>query len=490
MRWVVSVPSYQRRKHSTDARTMALQIEQRDGTPERTVLTGMVLTRAVLGPIAARWRPDMFASKVGALVGGWCVRHYERYDRAPGTAIADYFAAWAESARDRESADSVARFLDGLSAESARLKATLTPAHVLDVAQVLFNRVRLLQHQESITADLQSGDVARALERVEAFRRVEVGTGAGIDVLTDDAAWDAMFNYRQTSLIDLPGGLRGFYEGALSRDAFVAWMAPFKRGKSLIIQDMAWRCVEQGVPTAYFECGDMSEPQVLARWAPRIAGRPLSAGPRGQLTLSIPVGIQKPDPPRGLAPLETTIEVYHNDVTPAEHKARRVEWADRVGGGTWKLSCHPAGTLTVAAAEAVLETWKRDGFNPGAVFFDYADLLAAPAGVKEFRDQSTENWKRLRGLSQKWHCLVGTVTQTNAKSPDKWVLDRGDFADDVRKFGQVTEFYGLNQTAAEKEVGIYRINCLMSRNRNLPADRCVYCAGDLLLGDPFRVSVW
>lgn len=470
---------------------MPLKIEQRDGGPERAVLTGMVLSRAVVARIAPHWRPDLFASRVGQLVGGWCVRHFEKYGRAPAENIGNYFSAWAETNRDKDAADSVARFLDGLSAESARLKNTTHPDHILDMAGVLFNRVRLLQHQESVAADLEGGDVARALDRMAAFRKIEIGAGAGIDVLADDAAWDAAFNLRQVSLIELPDGLREFYEGALCRDAFVAWQAPFKRGKSFCIQDMAWRCVEQEVQTAYFECGDSSEPQVLQRWGARIMGRPLSCGPRGRLVINHPVSIRKPEgDPKGLALVETRAGIYYDDVTAADLKAKRMEWVDRVGAKTFKLSCHPARSLTVAAAETIIDGWMRDGWLPGAIFFDYADLLAPPAGVKEARDASTENWMRLRGLSQKLHCLVGTVTQTNAKSPDIWALGRGDFADDVRKFGQVTEFYGLNQTPQEKEAGVYRLNCIMSRNRETYDQRCCYCASDLASGNPFAASVY
>jgi hypothetical protein len=463
---------------------MALRVERRDGSGERSVLIGMVVSRAVLGAVAARWETNLFASRWANLVGGWAVEHYTKYHKPPGRSIEHYFDRWAESGKDKETVQLVETFLSGLSEEYERLKRTTSPDHLLDVAGRLFNRVRLQQHKEAIEGDLEVGDVEKAMERLDAFRKVELGLGSGVGVLTEETMMAAAFESRAVPLIEYPDALGNFFSVALARDAFVSFMGKEKIGKSFWLMDMAMRAVEQGRRTAYFEVGDNSQHQVMRRIGVRAAARPITPG-----RYYLPVGIETPDG-KNLPAVDQRREVFAAglDADGAWDAVRRL--GERVGPDMLKLSCHPNSTISVRGIETILEGWERDGWLPDCIFIDYADILAPLDNRAETRDQINANWKAMRALSQRLHCLVVTATQTDADSYDAKVLKRGNFSEDKRKYAHVTGMVGINQTDREKAEGLYRLNWVVLRELEFSESKCVWTAGCLAIGNPAIVSTF
>jgi hypothetical protein len=141
--------------------------------------------------------------------------------------------------------------------------------------------------------------------------------------------------------------------------------------------------------------------------------------------------------------------------------------------------------LTVAAMRSLLLTEVRKGWPVDAVFVDYADILAPPAGfVGDSREATNENWKQLRRLSQELHCLVVTATQTKATSYAAKGLDMTHFSEDKRKFAHVTGMVGINQDVDEKEAEVQRLNFVVRRERRFVTTRYCHVAGCLTLGNP------
>lgn len=462
---------------------MALNVVKRDSSAERQVLVGMLVSRVVLGPIAARWpEAGLFASKWANLVGSWAVSHYRRYDgKAPGQAIEHYYKTWAATG-DTETADLVEGLLVGLSDEAERLKSRLSPDHLLDVANDLFERVHIKRLIEQADAYLETGQPAKARELLSRSRKVEIGLGAGINVLTDDAAFQSALEDLPESLISYPDALGNFFGKSLYRGAFVAFMGKAKIGKSYLLQDLAWQAVEQGRNVAYFELGDSSQPDVLQRFAARMCGRPLDLQ-----RYSVPTWMETSgtrEPPQ----LRCDRRETHHALTVVEERATRRRWAERVGADRFKLSCHPSGSVGVAGVETILEVWERDDWRPDIIICDYVDIMAATDAKMEKRDQVNQTWIGLRSLSQKRRCLVVTATQIKAEGFDAWILDRSHFSEDNRKYNHVTGMVGINQTKQEKEAGVYRLNWLLGRQLTFSENKCVWTAGCLAIGSPFCLS--
>ena len=156
------------------------------------------------------------------------------------------------------------------------------------------------------------------------------------------------------------------------------------------------------------------------------------------------------------------------------------------------MSSHANRTLTVTEIESILTRWeKEENFIADVIIVDYADIMAPEIGA-DFRHQENDKWMRLRGLSQKKHALVVTVTQTDASSYEQDTLSLRNFSEDKRKFAHVTAMYGLNQdtNGREKAIGIMRINEIVVREDAFSKDTQVRVLQNLKRGQPCLESFW
>jgi hypothetical protein len=198
----------------------------------------------------------------------------------------------------------------------------------------------------------------------------------------------------------------------------------------------------------------MSQPQVMRRIASRIAQHPL-----GPETINFPMSIRR------VGKLKAVI------------KRKRIKFEDHLSVGAvlksfqrtlktkiksktsmLKLSCHPGESISAAGINTILKGWEHEGWVPDIVIVDYADVLSANDTRMDKRDAINQTWITLRAISQSYHCLVVTATQTDAKSYDAKVLSRRHFTEDKRKYGHVTGMVGLNQDQDEYKRGIMRLN--------------------------------
>jgi hypothetical protein len=369
------------------------------------------------------------------------------------------------------------------------LKQSISPDYLLDVAGKLFNRVRAVELKQSLESDLEDNNVDSALERIDKFRKIEMGLGSGINLLSDPSVIESALGETVESLVNYPDAAGGFFGRSLCRDAFIAFEGKDKVGKSFFLQDLAWRGVEQQRNVAYFEVGDMSQPQVIRRFISRACDRPIDAE-------SYPYRYEYPismDPSTGgteMPDMKTEIRRIHEPLDMTTIAAALGETSARVGGSRLKLSCHPNSSITVAGIESILEQWERDGWNADVVCIDYSDILQPLDGKIETRDQIDASWRAMRALSQKRHCLVVTATQANKDSYDSWILGRGNFSGDKRKNAHVTGMVGINQTQSEKERGLYRLNWIVRRELDFSEKRCCWLASCLAVSNVCVLSTF
>lgn len=445
----------------------------------RIVLVGMVTSDQVVTRLAPKWpKGGLFASRWENLLGLWCVNYFRKYNKAPGKAIEGMFARWAqEHAGDKETVGLVEDFLSGLAGEYAARAKQVNPEFVIDQAGQHFNEVLLTRLRDEIDGDISVGKPDDALKRMANFRKLEIGLGSYVDVFQDTAALSEAVEAgaNAESLVKYPGALGEFYGAALARENFVAILAPMKRGKTWQTVDLAHRAVMQRRRVAYFQVGDLTRNQQLARIAIRTLGRPLRAK-----KYRYPVAVEKDRP--------VWEEREVTDTIAGAEAARRMQkwYAEKVKSteSYLRLSVHANSALSMEGMAGILDDWDRDGWTPDIVVIDYADILAAPQGYSESRDGVNHNWKAMRRLSQERHCLVVTATQANAKSFNEKDLDMGHFSEDNRKFAHVTGMLGLNQTAAEKKDGLMRYNWLVLREEEFHIRDFVKVVPCLAIGNP------
>lgn len=470
-----------------------MKVTKHDGGEAKRILTAMIVDPVVVGRIAERWKPEgLFKVKWANLVGGWCVDFHNKYRAAPGQAIEGLFESWAARATDDDTISLMDRFLANVSGEYEDLAEESNSDYMIDLAGDHFNGVAMERMADIVKGHIDRGDTAAATAAVAEWDKVELGAGAGIDVMNDEAAIREAFESKTEPLITYRGALGDFFGDQLARDEFVAFTGATGRGKTWWLIDLAWQAVRQRKKVAFFEVGDMSQNQIMRRFMCRAAGHPLKP-PRGQrwpCNLKIPTSIARDaDCP--------VADVLHEDRQFDAPLRWQAAWAAcqkkmrRRKHPLLRLSVHPNSSLPATGISSALDVWERAGWVPDVVVVDYADILAVPPGYAgDSREAINATWKQLRSLSQQRHILCATATQADAASYTANTISRSNFSDDRRKNDHVTAMCGINATEEEQAAGVFRLNWTKRREEEYIESRCVHVAGCLSLGRPAILSTF
>ena len=464
-----------------------MKIEEVDGKIERKIIMGMVTNKEVLSKIAPQWSKEgLFRNKWCNIIGGWCVRFFLKYGKAPKASIEPVFDKWSRSA-DRDTAKLVERFLGSLSGEYEQAARVGNPSHTVDLAAGHFREVQIQRLEEDLQHARERGKIDEALNKINSFSSIELGEVGATDILSDQEALRSAFEEKTEPLIVLPGCLGHFLNHLLTVDSFVAFTAPEKTGKSFWLQELAWEAMLQRKRVAHFVIGDMSKGQVLKRYAAKAAGRPLRAC--------------KPNEPVRYPKL-----IAHQEgdkYATIEYKERNFK-KDLEWGIAWKafegvalskvksktpylrLSCHPGGSVSVLGIKSIVQGWGRNGWVPEVLVLDYADNLAAIDGKEETRHQINRTWRELRSLAQEFHNLVLTATQSSTASYNSYVIKREHFSENKMKNAHVNAMIGINQSDEEKEMDVTRLNIVQAREMEFNRNKCVHVAGCRAIG---RVAI-
>jgi hypothetical protein len=469
-----------------------MKISKRDGSKERLILISMITDKSVLGSISGKWERGLFSAKWCDLVASWCIKYFNKYGEAPNQSIEGLFESWASNGKaDESTVKLVEKFLNSLSDEYES-ETRKSSDYIIDLAGAHFNEVKLKSLARKIEGAVDNGELEEALAELTKFNRVDMGVGAGIDAFRDKDAMRKAFESANERLIEYPDDLGLFFQNIFERDGFVAFQAPEKRGKSFVLLDVAWNAALQRRKVAYFEAGDNSQNQVMRRFLTRATKHPfrLRTGFPGEVL--IPTSISR-EPDSEIADVEHSIKTYDRPLSWGRgFKACKKLLRSKIKSddAMFRIDAHPNSTLSVHKIKSILDAWERDGWIPDVIVIDYADILAAPAGFAETRDQINATWKQLRALSQQLHCLVVTATQADADSYRVHTQTKRNFSEDKRKHSHVTAMVAINQTIEEKQKGIMRLNFLDLRDGEYQEMHCIHVAGCLALANPFMKAAF
>lgn len=445
----------------------------------------MIVDSIVLGRIFSKYQPRMFKSKWANIVSKWCVGFYKRYNKAPLGHIESLFESWSATAKDESTVNLVSKFLDSLSEEYEDLGEESNSDYIIDIAGRYFNQVKIERLIESVESDIDKGELNKAHERLVGYNKIEMGVGKCIDILQDNEAIKKAFADKGESIIKFPGALGEFFGDSLEREGFIAFIGKKAIGKSFWLQEMGFQGMLQRKKVAMFEVGDMGEDQTMRRLMIRTARRT-----RRPKEIQYPIRIRKNEKSGKIIVGYKSKKFEHRLSWRRARKAcEKVMLKDvRSKESYFRLSCHNNSTISVRGICSILENWERGDWIPDIIIIDYADILNMVYPGIEGRDRINETWKQMRALSQRYHCLLITATQSDAASYDRDTMKMKNFSDDRRKIDSVTGMIGINQTASEKKKGLMRLNWVSLRDDGYHIGQCVNVAGCLEIANPAMKS--
>lgn len=508
---------------------MAVKRTQIDTALEKQILIGMIVSTEYLRDVTPIYMPDLLEIKFAPIVANWCMTYYNTYKKAPGLLIQELFESWERNNTNSEQIKYIDDFLATLSDEHEHADKFNAP-YIMDKTLVYFKKRSYQLLSDDLRYHTQNDNIEDAEQTLNEFKKVERLVSKGIDPFNDMSAIQSSFDNNYEPLFIVPGKLGELMNDQLTRDSFIALLAPEKRGKSWWLQQLGMWAHRGRCNVVEFQVGDMSEPQRVRRQHISLARK--SDKLKYCQSLLIPVldcennqknlcdsrnrasnkwgvyedGEKLPfeDAPdhnpctycsniKGSNFKGATWQYKRAPVEPLEwREAYKVsqEYLKRVRPKGYKLFTYPSRSINVTQIKAQLDLLERtEGFVPDVILIDYADILAPePNSSNEERHRKNETWLALRGLSQLRHCCVITASQADAASYYQTSITKSNFSEDKRIFGHVTAMFALNQTIEEKLAGIMRIAPLVIREDAYDESYNVHVGGSLAIGCPYLFS--
>lgn len=485
---------------------------------ERRIITGLIISTEYLNRIHKFWDSKLLESRTAKKIASWCWEFYEQYHTAPAKEIESIFVRKTKNLEKEEIQD-VEDILESLSEDYERGDKFNVP-YLFDQTIEYFEERNLNLFLGDVKDELDQGNVNQAKSLAYQYKPADISLvdDSNIDLSNKEVLKDSIHKaFLSTSqpVVTYPRQLGSFMNEQLIRGAFVAFMAPEKRGKTYLLMDMAIRAARQGSNVAFFQAGDMTQEQQLKRICIHLAKRSdnekysgkmyepvrdciwnqldqcdlkqreCDYGPFEDKWVDSYTGDKLKNPGvdyiRNKIELKELRQVYkkhRGEYKPCHNCSKYWKsnwgavWLKQVDTGSplteqeakkfaekffvkgnrrFKLSTHPSRTLTVTEIDRVLDLWEREDGFVSDLVIIDYADIMQPEIRSDFRHQENDRWMKLRGLSERRHVLVVTATQTDTRSYEKDRLSMQNFSEDKRKFAHVTAMYGLNQDRKGRE---------------------------------------
>lgn len=251
----------------------------------RSILIGLVTNKDFIEKYLEIFEEPVFKGELGTgLIEKWCLSFYKKYGTPVGQTISNaYDRAVREKMCSPEELQYIERLLMSLS--DAHDSFTVPTDYLVDIAVEEANRKRLERVQAEVDTALEKGDVSRATEAYERFKRVERGQELPKLSLIDDVDKVAdLAMSKDASPFLIP---HNAYEEEVFNQLIPGELSFFraktKGKKSYAAYEIALCSAISRESTLIFGLGDLSEADSTKRLVSMLLHRPFKDTDEGKL---------------------------------------------------------------------------------------------------------------------------------------------------------------------------------------------------------------
>jgi hypothetical protein len=498
-----------------------------DNDVEKRIVTGMIVSDPFCTSIQKMIKLQYFQIDYAKIVAGWVQEYYKAWKKAPGSTLQSVFQSEKASLAEAD-AYLIGKFLADLSKEYEDGEP-FNHEYWLDKARDYFRERSLSILKEKIEVNLIRGKIDQAEIEVKNFSKVVKELGTMSNPFEKSTIYK-IFNAENDFILRLPDEL-GDLAGDLEREWFIAFMGPMKRGKSWMLQELAFQALCCKLKVVIFSL-EMSQKEMTKRIYERLTGLAGKAGKvswstfdcernqdntcsRPERTCSKGVKapgevVIEPKEVKGYKPCvackpekneadngeyrQAVWKVWKDQKEPMDSKMvlKKTKDFERLYGSNFRVKAYPS---FIASFDDILadldDLWYTDEFVPDVICIDSLDIMAPQGGNNlSERGQIDWAWKRAKGLGGERHCLVATVLQSNRASITQKSVQQENTSEDIRKLAHVDIMFGLNQTPDEKKKGIMRVSTVVHRHKGFQFGKDVMILQGLDIGQPLLESQW
>lgn len=146
-----------------------------------------------------------------------------------------------------------------------------------------------------------------------------------------------------------------------------------------------------------------------------------------------------------------------------EHKQQVVDFYKSNRLGRLKIKHFPTNTASVYALRSHIERLDLNGFRPGLIIIDYADIMRSTRQFDSLRHELKLIYEELRGLAGEKKLGVWTASQSNKEGSSSDIVDLGNMSEAYGKAMVADIVISISRRAHEKSSGFGRI--YVAKNR-------------------------
>lgn len=418
----------------------------------------------------------LFTSKISKLVATWALDYYEAYNIAPYEYIGDIFESHKEELEDTE-IFFVQELLQKLDNKYTEIE-NYNVAYYLDKTEKFFTKQALKQLVEKMNGDIANNKLDKAEHRLTEYKKIDKQNIKGVDLFRDiDKV--TQLGLDEDSILFTPPGAFGEMTGDYRRGDFIMLLAKSKFGKSWLLQQHGvWANLMRGLNVLHLSL-EMPWKPVKDRYFQQFTGK---TSWKYTKPFSVPF-------------FDSDNSIKYCEVLPGELTKEAIEKKAKdlhmqARGSKLIIEARPANSFSIDDLKMLLdyyEEYQNTMFD--VLVIDYADLMLASNTRLDNRHQLDIIYKSLRGMAQERNILILTASQGNR---DSFKKDSGvtNIAEDIRKITHITHGIVFNQTAEEKQLGLYRASPMGERYKHFEENEEVVVLYSQHIGKMYLDSRW
>lgn len=285
------------------------------------------------------------------------------------------------------------------------------------------------KNQKLKNAILQSVELLKLGQYDDIKRNIDEAMKAGADRNIGHEYIDHIqdrFKENMRSTVQTPWDvINEIMDGGLGAGELGVFVAPAGIGKSMALVNAAAYAIQKGLDVIYYSL-ELSETYVGARFD------------------SYYTGIPSQD-------LKYNVDAVEKALSGLK--------------GRLIIKNYPTKTATINMLAAHIDKCKIQGFNPGLIIIDYADLLRDTSGKGNTRhDLALGNiYEELRGIAGTYNLPIWTASQANRSALEEDVIEADKIAESYAKVMVADFVVSLSRKTADKITGTGRWHIIKNR---------------------------
>jgi len=470
-----------------------------DSTIEKRIVTGMIVSSRYLSEIYTQTDLSYFQNPFAKTIAGWCIDHYEAYNKAPFTDIKGIFTRELPKLKLEE--ESIIEDLLEEISKRYELEKGVNVEFLLDQTMVFFKKRELEMTAGNIKVLLDRNQIEAAEDEVLQYRKIIRLTSEWCNPFDEEEVIKTL-EEDENPLFTFPGEL-GRFLGPMRHSWLIGITGPYKRGKTWLAEEFGVVGFMSGIKVCFVSL-EMPKRQMNLRVYQRLANVGKTAknylipcfdcllNMTGECNRTermnehnlmspgspIPMNIAEDNPYKPCTWCRDNDErrdwepavwrkKVHREAADRQSVVSQIEQVRNTYGDNFRILAYPSHTASVSDIMRDLDLLEQtEDFVPGMIIVDYADILRSDHSSLSGHLKEDDVWVNLSRLAAERYALTIVPTQATTDALDVEHVKQQHTARWRGKLGHVEAMLSLNQLESEKKRGIMRIGVMAHRHED------------------------